>query len=102
MAFLLRLAAGFARICAVIAVRGGLVACGSVWSLMIQEHSATRYRSRWWFMLPLLLNLLGGIIAYLAIRHDDPDKAKNCLLVGLAIFVALLAPWMILLSLAVD
>lgn len=98
------MAAGFTRICALVAVRCGLAACGGLRSLLLQEHSAARYRSRWWFVLPLMLNLLGGIIAYLAIRHDDPDKAKNCLLAGLAIFAALLAPWVLLylLSLVVD
>lgn len=98
------MAAGFTRTCALVAVRCGLAACGGLRSLLLQEHSATRYRSRWWFALPLVLNLLGGIIAYLAIRHDDPDKAKNCLLAGLAIFAALVTPWVLvwLLSLAVD
>ena len=27
--------------------------------------------------------MLGGIIAYFAIRRDDPKKAKNCLYLGL-------------------
>ena len=95
MGLLLRLASGFAGICALVTIRCGLVACGGLRSLLLQEHSAARYRSRWWFALPLALNLLGGIIAYLAIRHDDPDKAKNCLLAGLAIFTILLLPWVI-------
>lgn len=43
-----------------------------------------RTRSRWWFLLPILLNVIGGVIAYFVLRHDDPTKAKNCLLLGAA------------------
>ena len=99
MGLLYRAAAGLTRICAAVAVRSSLAACGGLRSLALQEHSARRYRSRWWFILPLTLNLLGGIIAYLAIRYDDPDKAKNCLLAGLAIFAVLLLPWVMIVAL---
>ncbi len=51
-------------------------------------------RSSWWFLLPILFSVIGGIIAYFIIKEDDPKKAKNCLLlgailtaIGLAIFV---------------
>jgi hypothetical protein len=27
--------------------------------------------------------MIGGIIAYLVIRKDDPHKAKNCIYIGL-------------------
>jgi hypothetical protein len=102
MGLIYRVAAVLTRMCATVAIRGGSVACGGLRSLALQEHSAKRYRSRWWFSLPLTLNLLGGIIAYCAIRHDDPDKAKNCLLVGLAIFTILLLPWIIAVVFAVG
>ena len=42
-----------------------------------------RPRSNWWFLLPILLGLIGGIIAYFVLRHDDPKKAKNCLYLGI-------------------
>jgi cytochrome bd-type quinol oxidase subunit 1 len=29
--------------------------------------------------------LIGGIIAYFAIRRDDPQKAKKCLMVGIGL-----------------
>jgi hypothetical protein len=51
-------------------------------------------RSSWWFLLPILFNVIGGIIAYFIIKEDDPKKAKDCLLlgailtaIGIAIFV---------------
>lgn len=61
---------------------------GMLW-IFVQEHKANRYRSRFWFILPVLFNLPGGILAFLAIRHDDLDKAKNCLLVGILLIIPL-------------
>lgn len=53
-----------------------------------------RKRSSLWFLLPIILGIVGGIIAYFIIKEDDPRKAKNCLLlaiilsaIGIAIFV---------------
>lgn len=55
---------------------------------MILSSSGKVIRSRWWFLLPVILQVVGGIIAYFALRQDDPAKAKNCLLLG-AILTAL-------------
>jgi len=40
-------------------------------------------RSSFWFLLPILFNIIGGIIAYFVIKEDDPKKAKNCLYLGI-------------------
>ena len=40
-------------------------------------------RSNWWYLLPIFLGVIGGIIAYFAIRKDDRKKAKKCLYLGL-------------------
>ena len=40
-------------------------------------------RSNWWYLLPIFLGIIGGIIAYFAIRKDDPLKAKKCIYLGL-------------------
>ena len=40
-------------------------------------------RSNAWFLLPILFGVIGGIIAFFILRHDDPRKAKNCLYLGL-------------------
>ena len=53
-------------------------------------------RSRWWYLLPILLDVVGGIIAYFVLRHDDPPKAKNCLLLGIVLFVIHVALWLAL------
>lgn len=42
-----------------------------------------RRRSSLWFLLPIVLNIIGGLIAYFVIKEDDPKKAKNCLYLGL-------------------
>ncbi len=46
-----------------------------------------RERSNWWFILPNFLGLIGGVIAYFVLRHDDPKKAKNCLYLGITLAV---------------
>jgi hypothetical protein len=40
-------------------------------------------RSSFWFLLPIVFNIVGGIIAYFIIKEDDPRKAKNCLYLGI-------------------
>ncbi len=42
-----------------------------------------RPRSNAWFILPILLGIIGGIVAFIIIRRDDPKKAMNCLIVGI-------------------
>ena len=42
-----------------------------------------RPRSNWWYLLPIFLGIIGGIIAYFALRNDDRKKAKKCLYLGL-------------------
>ena len=43
-------------------------------------------RSNWWYLLPIFLGIIGGIIAYFALRKDDREKAKKCMYVGLVLF----------------
>jgi len=63
-----------------------------------------RPRSNFWFLLPILLGLffgflglIGGIIAYFVLRHDDPKKAKNCLYLGIGFTIIglLLSIWLL-------
>ena len=44
-----------------------------------------KIRSRAWYLVPIFFGLIGGIIAYFAIRRDDPQKAKKCLWVGIVL-----------------
>jgi len=40
-----------------------------------------------WYLLPIFVGLIGGIIAYWILRHDDPKKAKNCLYIGIVLAI---------------
>ena len=44
-------------------------------------------RSAWWYLLPILFGIIGGVIAYFVIKQDDPIKAKNCLKLGLILLI---------------
>ena len=45
-----------------------------------------RQRSNWWYLVPIFLGIIGGIIAYFAFRNDDRQKAKKCVYIGLILF----------------
>lgn len=49
-------------------------------------HEETlRKRSNFWYSLPIVGDLLGGVISYGLIIHDDPKKARIALLIGLGL-----------------
>jgi len=48
-------------------------------------------RSNFWFLLPIFLGLIGGLIAFFVLRQDDPKKAKNCLYLGIILAIIGLA-----------
>ena len=44
-------------------------------------------RSNAWYLLPIFIGMIGGIIGYLIIRKDDPRKAKNCIYIGIVMMI---------------
>ena len=38
------------------------------------------------YLLPIFFHIIGGVIAYFAIKHDDQQKAKRCLFLGITLF----------------
>jgi len=59
--------------------------------------SEARTRSNWWYLVPLLFDgIPGGVVAYFAIRYDDPRKAKNCLYLGIIITAIGVAAYLII------
>ena len=46
-----------------------------------------KHRSNVWFLLPIFVGLVGGIIAYLILRKDDPEKAKNSIYLALILLL---------------
>jgi len=57
----------------------------------INQNSSTqtlpRKRSNWWYLAPILFNILGGIITFAILRKSDPSKAKKCLAFGIGLFI---------------
>ncbi len=45
-----------------------------------------RARRNTWYLLPIFFHIIGGAIAFFAIRHDDPKKARRCLVLGAILF----------------
>jgi len=44
-------------------------------------------RSNAWYLLPIFVGMIGGIIGYLIIRKDDPRRAKNCIYIGIVMML---------------
>ena len=44
-------------------------------------------RSRIWYLMPIFLGVIGGVIAYAVLRKDDNGLAKNCLYVGIGLTI---------------
>ena len=40
-----------------------------------------------WWLLPIFLSLLGGIIAWACVKDRDPRMARNCLILGIILTV---------------
>ena len=47
-------------------------------------------RSNWWYLAPILAGVIGGLIAYLVLRNDDPVKGKTCVCISITIGVGLI------------
>ena len=48
-------------------------------------------RSNWWYLLPILITWIGGVIGYFAVRRDDPALAKRVLILGIILTGAWIA-----------
>ena len=55
-----------------------------------------------WWLLPILLGWLGGLIAWLAVKDKDPGKARSMLIVGIVLTVLSVILWAILGTLVFD
>lgn len=60
-----------------------------------------KQRSRLWYLLPATIGVIGGLITYFILRHDDPQKAKGCLWLGIILSAAYLA-YFVLFSLMIE
>ncbi len=62
-------------------------------------HKQTRKTiSNAWYIIPIFMGWLGGLLMYLVIRDDDRDKAKRGLIVGIIITLAAYVPAIVLIG----
>lgn len=43
--------------------------------------------SRLWYLVPIFLGIIGGLIAFLILKKDNPKLAKRCLIVGILLTI---------------
>ncbi len=65
------------------------------------SQNSKKKRSVIWYSLPVILSIIGGVIAFFILKHDDESKAKNCLWLGICLFVFYIAYYLIF-SLMID
>ena len=47
--------------------------------------STSRTRSKWWYLLPIGLGIIGGLVVFLVLRKEDYDLARDCFIWGIVI-----------------
>ena len=55
---------------------------------MTSRHEAPTKRSRLWYLLPIFLSIVGGVIAYFVLKESDPITARNTLWIGVILAAA--------------
>lgn len=45
-----------------------------------------RRASAAWYLLPIFMSIVGGVISYAALRHRDPSRARRSLVLGAVLF----------------
>jgi uncharacterized Tic20 family protein len=50
-----------------------------------------RHASAAWYLVPIFLGIIGGVIMWLALKSEDPRKAKKGLIVAVIMYVIALA-----------
>lgn len=48
--------------------------------LAVQKSSSV-----FWYLLPMALAIIGGVISFFVLRKSNPRKARNCLIIGAVI-----------------
>ncbi len=50
-------------------------------------EQAPQIRSKWWYLLPIFLGVIGGVVAWFALGSYDRKLAKSCLILGVVLDV---------------
>jgi len=62
------------------------------WNMKDEEYySYYRDASAAWYLVPIFLGIIGGVIMWLALKSEDPRKAKKGLIVAVIVYVIALA-----------
>ncbi|MFQ5440049.1 MAG: hypothetical protein ACE5DL_01155 [Nitrosopumilaceae archaeon] len=48
----------------------------------------TKIESKWWFLLPIFLGVIGGLIVWFALKSYDRKQAKICLILGFVLDIS--------------
>ncbi len=60
-----------------------------------QSSQKSKPVSKLWYILPLILGFIGGIVSFLILLKRDHIMAIRCLVIGLAeTFIAIILAWM--------
>ncbi|PIY90148.1 MAG: hypothetical protein COY74_03060 [Nitrosopumilales archaeon CG_4_10_14_0_8_um_filter_34_8] len=60
------------------------------------DNDTYKKRSDLWYGLPILIGIIGGLVAYFIIKNDESIKAKYCLIIGgVVTVIGLVINWMI-------
>ena len=57
----------------------------SIYAMLRWGEKSGKPVSEWWWLLPILLNILGGILMFIALRKENYDIAKKGLIMGFII-----------------
>ncbi len=57
--------------------------------------SENKNRSGLWYLLPIIFGIIGGVIAYLVLRKEDYDMARDCFIWGIVINTVVLVAYAI-------
>lgn len=58
---------------------------------MTQQQKA----SKWWYLMPVFMGFVGGLISFLVLRKEDSRTAQNCLFIGIVVTVTAVAVYIV-------
>jgi ribosomal protein L40E len=56
--------------------------------------------SNWWYLVPIFLGIVGGLIAWLVNKEVNPKKAKKFLIIGIALPIVYIIVMIVIISLS--
>lgn len=67
------------------------------WKMNDEEYYTTyRNASAAWYLLPIFFGIIGSVIMWLALRNEDPRKAKKGLILGIILTAVFSVIWFLM------